>query len=64
MSQTKTITLELDADDYDAVQKAISIRQGFGGGGLIPEGGGNLAGRLVAEICRGWEEMLDASLNG
>jgi hypothetical protein len=55
----RRIVLELDEDDYEAVTRAVSIRQGFDGGGLLPEGGGNLTGRIVAEICRGWEEMLD-----
>jgi hypothetical protein len=58
---TKVITLEVDADDFDAIQQAISTRQGLLGGGLLPDGGGNLAGRYVAEICRGWLEMLNAS---
>ncbi len=55
----RSITLELDEDDFEAVQRCMSIRQGMIGG--LPDSGGNLAGRLVAEIARGWEEMLDAS---
>lgn len=47
-----------DQLDFDAIQKAIARRQTFCS---MPEGGGNLAGRLVAEICRGWMEMLDAA---
>jgi hypothetical protein len=54
---TRTLVLELDPDDYDAVQQALAVRQSFR---VMPGGGGNLAGRLVAEICRGWLEMLGA----
>ncbi len=60
-AKAKTVALELDDLDFDAVQKAISIRQGLMGGGLLPDGEGNLAGRIVAEICRGWMEFLDRS---
>jgi hypothetical protein len=77
----KTITLELDDLDYDAVQSAMARRQAFGGGGLWPDpasdsrelgekreqwnepsplaDGSNVAGLCIAEICRGWMEMLD-----
>jgi hypothetical protein len=58
-AKPKTITLELDDLDFDTVQQAMSRRQGFMGGNCLPDGGGNLAGRVVAEICRGWMEMLD-----
>jgi len=54
----KTITLECDELDFDAIQKAIARRQLFR---CLPDGEGNMAGRIVAEICRGWEEMLDAA---
>lgn len=53
----KTILLELDELDYDAVQKAMAIRQRW----VRPDGGGNVAGQVVAEICRGWMEFLDMS---
>ena len=59
--KTRQIILELDEFDYDSIQQAISIRQGFQGGGLLPYGEGNLTGRIVAEVCRGWMEMLDSS---
>jgi hypothetical protein len=58
--KVRTVVLELDDDDFDAVQQAISVRQGLFGGSVLPDGEGNLAGRYVAEICRGWMEMLDA----
>lgn len=56
---TKTIVLEVDEADFDTIQRAISVRQGFAGGGCLPDGDGNLAGRYVAEIARGWLEMLE-----
>lgn len=52
----KTITLELDDLDYAAVQEAIATRQLYR---VLPDGEGNLAGRVVAEICRGWMELCD-----
>lgn len=54
----REIVLHCDKLDFDAIQKAIARRQTFRS---MPDGGGNLAGRLVAEICRGWMEMLDAA---
>jgi hypothetical protein len=50
------VTLKLDDDDYRSLHKAFARRLASG---VLPEGGGNLAGRLAAEICRGWLEMLD-----
>jgi len=55
--KVRTITLECDAIDFDAIQNAISRRQAMQ---CLPEGGGNTAGRVIAEICRGWIEMLTA----
>jgi hypothetical protein len=54
------MTLCCDPLDYQAIQRAIARRQLFG---VIPDGDGNLAARYLAEICRGWEEMLDNSLS-
>lgn len=57
----KTIMLEIDDADYAAIQKAISFRQTWnrskGGDKVLPDGDGNQAGRVVAEICRGWMEV-------
>jgi len=59
----RQIVLVLDELDYDAVQKAMARRQNFFGrgpdGGPYPDGDSNLAGTVLAEICRGWMEMLD-----
>lgn len=48
------IVLELDEYDYHAVALAIKHRLRMS----IPDGAGNHAGRVVAEICRGWMEMM------
>ncbi len=51
------IVLELDQLDYDAIQKAVARRQTFR---IMPDGDeGNLVGRTVAEICRGWLDFMD-----
>jgi hypothetical protein len=56
--QVKRIMLEVDDLDFDAIQNAICRRQSFR---CMPDGDGNTTGRVVAEICRGWSEMLDAA---
>ena len=56
----KTITLKCDEIDYDAIQAAIARRQLWRS---LPEGEGDQAGRVLAEICRGWSEMLDVANN-
>lgn len=59
---THTITLELDELDWNAVQKAMAIRQRSRIWPDAPEGPdagqSNVAGLCIAEICRGWIEML------
>lgn len=53
----RTISLTVDEDDYRAIHSAIARRQTWR---CLPEDeGGNLAGRVLAEICRGWEELHD-----
>lgn len=56
MPEKRIIILELDENDFDSVQEAMGVRQSFQ---VMPDGGGNLAGRLIAEVCRGWLEMLN-----
>lgn len=58
MPQNKALSVSLDEDDYEAVQKALSVRQGLM---PVPDGSPrevHRAGALLAEICRGWLEML------
>jgi len=50
-----TLLLSLDPEDWQIVQSAMRYRN------LIypmPDGYGNEAGRLIAEICRGWMERV------
>ena len=50
------ILLEVDDDDYRAINEAIAKRQLWR---TMPDAGGNVAGRVIAEICRGWLELRD-----
>lgn len=52
----KRIVLECDDLDYDAINRVFARHQQMHS---LPDGDGNMAGRLVAEICRGWEELVD-----
>ncbi len=56
----RRIVLDLDPDDYDAVQRALAVRQRSrdGKGPILPDGDSNTAGAYLAEICRGWLGML------
>ena len=56
MSITRRI-LELDELDAEAINKALRLQFSFGDKGL-PDGEGNLPGRMLAEICRGWLEYM------
>lgn len=52
-----TITLELDDIDASTVNTAIARRQLWR---AMPDSdGGNMAGRVIAEICRGWMDAID-----
>ena len=53
----RRIELELDELDYSAICQAVARRQLFRS---MPDGEGNEAGRVIAEICRGWLEMITA----
>lgn len=50
---------EFVADDEDAaaIYEAIARRQTWR---VMPDGGGDLTGRVLAEICRGWLELIGA----
>lgn len=49
----RRLVLDLDREDWSAVQEALARRQDCGS---IPPGAGNFAGRVLAEVCRGWLE--------
>lgn len=54
---TNTMELHLDEYDYAAIQRAMARRQQYR---VMPEGSGNLAGRLLAEICRCYSEYMES----
>ena len=57
MPEEHTLTITLDEVDWRSVQKAIAIREA-----TIPlpdADGGDLNGRVIAEICRGWLDFID-----
>lgn len=60
--EPRKITLLLDELDYAAVQAAMAKRQLFRADGkcILPDGTSNTAGALIAEVCRGWLEMVGA----
>ena len=61
MAATRKIVLELDPDDWDAVQTAFAERQSWqdeDNDPIRPETASNLSGELVSEICRGWMQMI------
>lgn len=45
-----------DDEDAAAIHAAIARRQTWR---IMPDGDGDLTGRVLAEICRGWLERLD-----
>ena len=71
MEKRRQVCMVMDELDYEALQKAVARRQTFGRNipgvqkiGLVPPGKSDTLGGLVAEICRGWLEMLDAASPG
>jgi hypothetical protein len=60
----RRMVLELDYLDFVAIQRAIARRQRWRdeeGGAIMPPTESNTAGAVLAEICRGWEELLNAA---
>ena len=64
----KTMMLNLDDADFDAIQREITKRQlrsrWPGGGTVIPEGESCLAGALIAEAIRDLSEYRDMFASG
>lgn len=58
----RTITLELDEDDWDSIQGEIARRQARRDehGPLLPEGESNMVGAMLAEAVRDLEEYRAA----
>jgi len=59
---TTQMILDLDDDNEASVQEAIATYQrrkhriGVRGEQMVGEGEGDMAGRILAEICRDWLE--------
>lgn len=51
------VVLDLDEWDRESLVSALGTREAWG---FIPDGQGNANARIVAEICRGWLEMVQA----
>lgn len=51
----KKIELRCDDLDYAAIQQAIAFRQAMA---CLPDGTSDTAAAVLAEICRGWMELL------
>lgn len=56
----RRMELIVDETDYRKIQASIARRQRWMCLPDADEAGANLAGRVLAEICRGWEEYRDA----
>lgn len=52
------IVLACDGTDFQAIQRVMALREREL---PIPDGGSNANGAVIAEICRGYEEMLAAA---
>lgn len=63
MSQVlRKIVLEIDEDDFIGISNAIAkyqANQRIDGELILPDGEGDLRGRIIAEICRGWCDLVD-----
>jgi hypothetical protein len=51
----RRIILEVDELDFLSIHVAMSYRQLWR---VLPDGDGNLAGRLIAEIVRGYMDLI------
>jgi hypothetical protein len=60
-----TLDYQMDEYDYRAVQEAIAFRQSHAfwrekdGSLILPDGEGDLGGRILAQICRDYVDTLD-----
>lgn len=57
----RTITLEVDEDDWNTIQNEFARIQAFRDayGPILPDGESNLAGAMVAEAFRDLEEYRE-----
>ncbi len=69
VSVNHQIILECDDLDYDAIQKEIALRQARSRAiapnspTILPDGDSNLAGAIVAEMCRDLNDYRDLMRN-
>lgn len=59
--EKRTLTLNLDQADYDAICRAVMERQQFttrDGNPVMPESESDTNGAALAEVCRGWLERI------
>ena len=59
MTGPQTLMLSLDADDAQSIDEAVRQYQTTkrtDGQLMLSDGVGDLKGRILAEICRGWQE--------
>jgi hypothetical protein len=56
----------VDELDYQAIMSAIAARQTVRCGGtlVIADGQGDLGGRILAQICRGWINRFEFDREG
>lgn len=54
----RTITLELDEDDWNTIQSELARQQTFrdSNGPVLPDGDSNMVGAMIAEAIRNLEE--------
>lgn len=52
----RRVVLYVDRLDHDAITRTVAFVERRLGG--LPDGEGNLDGRAIGEICRGYEEMV------
>lgn len=53
------VSFVCDEDDLAAIYQAVGRRLSM----PMPDGDGSLVARVIAEICRGWQEMLDCEVS-
>ena len=60
-----SIHYRVDEDDYRVIQEAIALRQSHpfwrekDGSLILPDGEGDLGGRILAQLCRHYVDTLD-----
>lgn len=62
---TTKLTIEVDEQDRDAILRAVTkyqvVHHRAFGEVILPDGEGDVRGRILGEICRDWCELIDAA---